>query len=306
MICKTVRSLSEYHQEMENLDQDGLWIFRGQTETSWGLIPSIFRGIDKLVPPYDEGDAEWITRIERDIYREFEKHAIRYGAAAETKWQNLALAQHYGTPTRLLDWTRSATIAAYFAIATYKPAAAAVWCLNLKNYPFPEFLGRITKTYAHRVAVVNTIVSKVRPPFFQVVSQPISHNTGSSASGSSSTPDINDPILDRDKGFMLVLDPPQSEERLRAQEGLFTVYYSYDDYDLVWDLSSHLQELEVETGKNILYKLEIPEDKRETLRSELERHDNMHWHRLFPDLIGLGHWLAKNRDTEFAATAAYR
>ncbi|MBF0510430.1 MAG: FRG domain-containing protein [Deltaproteobacteria bacterium] len=299
MIHRTVTNLAELHNVLSQLDADGVWLFRGQTDSSWGLIPSIFRGIDSLVPKYEDDDAEWITRIERDIYREFEQHARQYKPTGQSRWESLALAQHYGTPTRLLDWTRSALIAAYFAVATFKPISAAVWCLNLRNYLFPPFLGRITKTYAHRVAVIHKVVGKRQPSFFQEVSRPFT-------SGPAGPPDPVDEVDEMDTGFLFILDPPRGDDRLRAQDGLFTIYYSFDDYDLVWDLSQHFQQRETTIGKEMLCKIEIPEEKREALCRELEMHDNMNWHRLIPDLVGLGKWLARNRNAEFAATEALR
>jgi len=301
MIIRTATNLAEFHYELSQLDSDGCWLYRGQTDASWGLIPSVFRGIDKLIPPYEVTDAEWIARLERNVYREFEQHAHQY-KTTNTRWELLAMAQHYGTPTRLLDWTRSASIAAYFAVATVKPTAAAIWCFNLRDYPFPSFLGRITKTYAHRVAVMKAVVGKRAPSFFQVVSKtfllgPPSHRSKSL---------VPDPVLEMDSGFLVILDPPRFDNRLKAQEGLFTLYYSFDDYDLVWDLSQHIQELEAKMGKNMLWKIEIPDGSRKQLRRELEKHDNLTWHRLFPDLVGLGQWLERNRDDEFAATAALR
>jgi len=299
---KSITNAAEFHNTLSQLDPNGVWLFRGQTDSSWGLIPSVFRGIDQMLPKFEDVDAEWITRIERDIYRDFEQQSRKYKPAAQTRWEMLALAQHYGTPTRLLDWTRSASIAAYFAVATWKATSAAVWCLNLRQYPFPPFLGRITKTYAHRVAVANEVAVKRQPSFFQEVSKPFVPGTV----GRRSKPLLPDPVLERDSGFLMILDPPRFDDRLRAQEGLFTIYYSFDDYDLVWDLSQHFQELEITAGREILCKIEIPEERREALRSEFERHDNLNWHRLFPDLVGLGQSLARSRDAEFAATEALR
>ena len=57
-------------------------------------------------------------------------------------WEALAVAQHNGLPTRLLDWSVSPLIATHFATAErqYFGADGAVWCVNviaLKNVLFP-------------------------------------------------------------------------------------------------------------------------------------------------------------------------
>lgn len=142
----TVDSLTQLYDELSKFDANGYWLYRGQADASWGLIPSVYRGVERLNPVYEVDDAEWIARLERDVYREFEMHARAY-QATNTPWEQLALAQHHGTPTRLLDWTRSTSIGLYFALATVKLTAPALWCFNSKDYPFPDFLGRTKRTF---------------------------------------------------------------------------------------------------------------------------------------------------------------
>jgi len=101
-----------------------LW-YRGHRMTSWDVLPSIHRGYSPL-------DEKNFTNRFRS------RAAIRYsttpGYDASAGW--LSLMQHYGLPTRLLDWTRSPLIAAYFALEQDMPGGApregdaAVWALQ--------------------------------------------------------------------------------------------------------------------------------------------------------------------------------
>jgi hypothetical protein len=86
---------------------------------------------------------------EKPLLREFQKRAHQYlrhlpGDDEIIDW--LALMQHYGAPTRLLDWTRSPYVARYFAVEKSVPKrSAAVWAIDydwiLKQSakPFQEF-----------------------------------------------------------------------------------------------------------------------------------------------------------------------
>lgn len=53
-------------------------------------------------------------------------------------WSVLAVARHYGTPTRLLDWSDSILVAAYFASCSKPASDGAIWWFN--QYDFEKAL----------------------------------------------------------------------------------------------------------------------------------------------------------------------
>lgn len=102
--------------------QDGrrsLW-FRGHASAGWELVPSVHRHYTLA----DEVDLTTRFRLGAPT-----RHVGCPGSKDFAGW--LCLMQHFGLPTRLLDWTESALIAAFFAVGFEEmDDDAAVWVLN--------------------------------------------------------------------------------------------------------------------------------------------------------------------------------
>ena len=136
LISTTVETLSEFAAAVERaLDDavsDTLW-FRGVSDAAYQLVPRFYRREpDALAADLRKKEE---LMIERFRHRSLPFLSTRYESSLEA----LFIMQHYGIPTRLLDWSENAFVALWFAM-TYadkairelgqSPAAAAVWILD--------------------------------------------------------------------------------------------------------------------------------------------------------------------------------
>ncbi|SDW48472.1 FRG domain-containing protein [Variovorax sp. YR634] len=119
-----VRSWAEF---VDHCDRRDGWAFRGQADPGWALFSSLSRRLlrDSL------SRQEWRLREERAI-RIFRRKAHVYlpdRSVLQDELRCLALMQHHGAPTRLLDFTKSPFVAAFFAVEQ-AAGDAAVYALN--------------------------------------------------------------------------------------------------------------------------------------------------------------------------------
>ena len=105
-----VASFQEFHDVIKR--HNGAWwgwFYRGHSRPDYDLCPKVGR------PAFAK-----ISR-EKMLFERWKRHAVAYVSAppqALSEWDWLAIAQHHGLATRLLDWTFNPLAAAYFALVS--------------------------------------------------------------------------------------------------------------------------------------------------------------------------------------------
>lgn len=199
-----------------------------------------------------------VGRLELHLLRNFRKYA--YGqAGADSIWHWLALGQHRGLPTRLLDWTYSPFVALHFATANVDMIDhdGAVWAINFveANRFLPRRLKGILDAEGSDSATAEML----------------------SAFGSLRRFDR----LARDP-FVVFLEPPSLDPRIVNQFALFSLMSSpiasLDDW-----LMAH---------PTVAKRIIIPASLKWEIRDKLDQ-ANINERVLFPGLDGLSRWLTR-------------
>jgi len=124
---KQIRSFVDLHQTVEGYSGKTV-IFRGVRSLSYELVPKIGR--------YEKFKKSGDTLCEeRYMLRLFKQQAVPFVANVPANdWEWLAIMQHHGMPTRLLDWTRNPLVAAYFAVQKKHDGDSCVYAFKSNQY----------------------------------------------------------------------------------------------------------------------------------------------------------------------------
>ena len=226
--------------------------------------PLAFRGVARANHALRSG----LTRIgddpaaiERHLLRNFIKYAEhRPDARHDSVWHWLALAQHHGLPSRMLDWTYSPLVALHFV--TELPTAFAedgvVWCVDYHGVKqsLPPRLKDVLDREASDVFTPELLASAVAS-------------------------------LERlrevsDEPALLFLEPPSLDQRIVTQYALFSLLTHADADMQEW----------VERHPDLCTRVVIPAHSKWEIRDKLDQ-ANVNERVLYPGLDGLCRWLRR-------------
>ena len=221
--------------------------FRGLSDANYALKSGLIR----LGSPAE--------KLEGHLLRNFRKYARR-DSAPDSIWDWMALGQHHGLPTRLIDWTYSPYVAMHFATARLDDFEidGVIWSVDFAkaNELIPKKLKQVLREEGSYTFTVDMLSSIARTPaeFDRLAGEP----------------------------FVVFFEPPSLDDRIVNQFALFSLMSSPNAALDDW-LNEHPE---------LCRKIIIPAEVKWEVRDKLDQ-ANITERVLLPGLDGLSSWLRR-------------
>lgn len=214
--------------------------------------------------------------LEINLIREFQRkahHNLQYVPELNNRLEWLTLMQHYGGPTRLLDWTYSFYVALFFALTRLDcdTEYAEVWAANAK------WIGNVEKKIYTTKKLRNLSKLRKKDP----INMDDLHNA------------ILDQLFTRNKKLVIILNSFRLNNRLIIQQGTFLVQGNIDvPFDDNLKSMGTVHELKKNLHRIVI---DIEAHQRNEVLRDLSKM-NIEYATLFPGLQGF----AKSLETQLA------
>ena len=223
-------------------------VYRGMAVETWGLSHSLHRACGHDLT------------LENQMLRSFRKYGYADLHGVSSFWQVLALAQQYGLPTRLLDWTYSPLVAAHFATEDQElyDQDGIIWCadIGLLNQQLPSSL--------------KTMLEQERGHIFTMEMLDRMGNDF-------------DTLSAQEEGapFGLFFEPASAVNRIANQYALFSICSRAD-----------VKLSDLNTPENCFKRIVIPREVKLEIRDKLD-YINISERMIYPGLDGISKWITR-------------
>ena len=235
-----------YNQEIDRIRSP--YIYRGLSNFDYALRTSLKRL---------GGD---FKNLEFHLLRNFKKYSHRPEVNNNTDWDWLALAQHHGLPTRLLDWTYSPYVALHFVTAELDKfdCDGIIWALKHEalNKYLPDKLSRELCRIGSN-SFTSSMLSKVYENL-EELSEEVSE-------------------------FAVAFESPSLDNRIVNQFAIFTFMSHAESLLDDW----------LEDKPDLYFRIRIPAELKWEIRDKLDQ-VNINERVLFPGFDGLSKWLKRH------------
>lgn len=223
--------------------------------------PFVYRGLsDQLYELSTTLNRLGESHLERHLLRNFIKYS-KENQQGRSLWNWLALAQHHGLPTRLLDWTYSPLVALHFAVANFEKfdLDGVIWAVNYVDSmkSLPNSLKAIIENEGSHVFTAEMLERKVAS--------------------------LQDLEQLKEGDFAIFFEPPSLDERIVNQYALFSMMSNPNV-----QMSDWIEETGVE-----YFRIVLPAALKWEIRDKLDQ-SNINERVLFPGLDGLAIWLKRH------------
>ncbi|MCB0571530.1 MAG: FRG domain-containing protein [Phaeodactylibacter sp.] len=202
------------------------------------------------------------SHLEKHLLRNFRKYSQKQISSEYTSlWNWLALAQHHGLPTRLLDWTYSPYVALHFTTADFTKYKrdGMIWAINYvdsKAY-LPDQLARIIEAEGSHIFTAEMLDRVVD--------------------------DLAELRHLKKDDFAIFFEPPSIDDRIVNQYAVFSMMSNPNLLISDW----------VDSNEVSYFKIIIPAHLKWEIRDKLDQ-SNINERVLFPGLDGLATWLKRH------------